>query len=212
MAFKRIPPLGQVPATGYEPAMARMRGMAFLGTARFVKHTYGEEMLRQIVADAGPAAQKTFSKRIDGLGLQPYEAFVGFLHSADRHLGSGDLSFCRTIGEMAARQDLETIFRVYAVRPEPDKIIEACTPIWGMYTDGGGYMEAIDVRPERTVLRITEFPDMDPAHCRMMEGWMTAAMDVIGVRILPGACETECMSSGGRYHEFSCQWELKQPG
>lgn len=184
--------------------------MAFLGTARFVKHAYGDDVLERIVADAGPAAVKTFSKRIDGLGLQPYEAFVGLLRSADRHLGNGDLSFCRTIGDTAARQDLETIFRVYAVRPEPAKMIEACTPIWGMYTEGGGYMEALDVRPERTVLRITEFPEMDPAHCRLMEGWMIAAMDVIGVRVLPGAAETECMSTGGRFHEFSCRWEPKE--
>ncbi len=187
--------------------MARMRGMAFLGTARYVKRAYGGEMLDKIVADAGPETQKTFSKRIDGLGLHPYEAFVGLLRSADRRLGTGDLSFCRTIGEMAARNDLETIFRVYAVRPAPAKMIEACTPIWGMYTEGCGYMEAIDVRPEHTVLRITEFPDMDPAHCRLMEGWMIAAMDVIGVRVLPGAGETECMHDGGRYHEFSCEWE-----
>ena len=73
-----------------------------------------------------------------------------------------------------------------------------------MYTDGCGYMEAVDVRQERTVLRITGFPEMDPAHCRMMEGWMIAAMDVIGARVLPGAKETACMTEGAPYHEFSC--------
>jgi hypothetical protein len=50
---------------------------------------------------------------------------------------------------------------------------------------------------------------MDPAHCRLMEGWMIAAMDVIGAKVLPGARETACMAGGGPYHEFSCQWTLK---
>lgn len=190
--------------------MARVRGMAFLGTARYVKHNHGQATLDRIVAEAGPATQKTFTKRIDGLGLQPYESFAGFLHSTDRVLGTGDLTFCRRIGEMAARNDLQTIFRVYAVRPSPETMIRACTPVWGMYYDDAGYMEAVEVEPENTVLRITDFPDMDPAHCRLMEGWMSAAMDVIGARVLPGSGETECMSQGGRYHEFCCRWELKR--
>ena len=39
---------------------------------------------------------------------------------------------------------------------------------------------------------------------------MIAAMDVIGATVLPGASETECTSQGGRYHEFSCQWTLRE--
>jgi hypothetical protein len=184
--------------------------MAFLGTARFVRQTQGPTMLARIVADAGPAAQRTFEKKISGLALYPYDAFSGFLRSADKHLGTGDFSYCRKIGDMAARHDLETIFKVYAVKPSVENMIRGCTPIWGMYTDGCGYMEAIDVRQESTVLRITGFADMDPAHCRMMEGWMIAAMDVIGARVLPGARESMCMSDGAAHHEFACQWEPKR--
>jgi hypothetical protein len=185
--------------------------MAFLGAARFIKHDYGDAMLQRIIADAGPATQKTFSKKIDGLGLHPYEAFVGLLRAADRQLGTGDLEYVRRIGDMAARYDLSTIFKVYAVRPSADAMIRACTPIWGMYTDGAGYMEAIDTSPNNTVLRIFDFPEMDPAHCILMESWMIGAMDVIGVRVLPDAHETECMSRGGCYHEFWCRWEQKKP-
>jgi hypothetical protein len=183
--------------------------MAFLGAARHIKRDFGEAVLTRVIADAGPATQKTFAKKIDGLGLHPYESFVGLLRAADRQLGSGNLDFCRTIGDMAARNDLATIFKVYAVRPSAEAMIRACTPIWGMYTDGAGYMEAIDTSAESTVLRIFDFPEMDPAHCRLMEAWMMAAMDVIGARVLPGACETECMSEGGRFHEFSCRWQPK---
>src|SRR5262249_35168566 len=160
--------------------------------------TYNDAMLAQIVADAPAATRLTFSKRINGLSLQPYESFVGLLKSADRHLGTGDLSYCKKLGDLAARHDLHTIFQGYAVRPSPETMIRACTPIWGMYTDGAGTMEAIDTRPDHTVLRIMGFPAMAPAHCRMMEGWMIAAMDVVGARVLPGARETECASNGGR--------------
>lgn len=190
-------------------SMARIRGMAFLGAAHFIKHELGEEMLARVVEAAGPATQKTFAKRIDGLGLQPYDSFVGLLRTADRVCGSGDLDYCRSLGEWAAHKDLQTVFKGYAVRPSPEDMIRACTPIWGMYTDGAGHMVAVHTRPDNTVLRIHDFPEMDPAHCRMMEGWMIAAMDDIGARVLPGACERQCMSRGDAFHEFWCRWELK---
>jgi len=194
---------------GYPGAMAKIRGLAFLGTVRYVKQTHGEEMLQKIIEDAGAATRKTFAKRIDGLGLQPYASFVGLLRSTDRHLGTGDLAFCRKLGDLSARADLSTIFRVYTVRPAPEVMIRACTPIWGMYNEDAGYMDAVATSPDNTVLRISGFPDMDPAHCRLMEGWMIAAMDIIGVDVLPGAKEVTCMSTGGPYHEFVCQWTVR---
>lgn len=189
--------------------LARIRGMAFLGAARHVRHDYGVDVLDRIVEDAGPATQKTFAKRIDGLGLHPYESFVGLLTSLDRHLGSGDLEYCKKFGDLAARIDLATIFKGYKIRPSPEQMIRACMPIWAMYTDGCGTMDAIETLPERTLLRITDFPEMAPAHCRLMEGWMIAAMDAIGVEVLPGATETVCMSRGGPYHEFTCRWRVR---
>ncbi len=189
--------------------MAKIRGMAFLGAARHVKQKLGLDGLAEVIRDAGPEALTTFSRRINGLGLEPYAAFIGLLTSVDRHLGTGDLEYCRVIGDLSARHDLESIFKVYAVRPSPENMIRACTPIWGMYTEDAGLMEAVDVRPENTALEIAGFPDMHPAHCRLMEGWMIAAMDVIGVEVLPGARERECTSRGGARHEFWCQWRAK---
>ncbi len=199
------------PRGGYEPRVAKIRGMAFLGAARHVKRERGLEGLARVIRDAGPEAQATFSRPINGLSLQPYAAFVGLLVSVDRHLGCGDLEYCRVIGDLSARHDLSTIFKVYAVRPSPETMIRACTPIWGMYTEGCGVMEAVDTRPDSTLLRICDFDAMHPAHCRLMEGWMIAAMSEIGVRILPGAGERACPSRGGTCHEFWCQWEPK-PG
>src|SRR5215510_9018158 len=99
--------------------------MAFLGTARLVKRRHGLEMLARIIRDAGPDAQKTFSRQINGLELHPYPAFVGLLLSVDKHLGTGDLQYCRVVGDLAARHDLETIFKVYAIRPSAENMIRA---------------------------------------------------------------------------------------
>ena len=189
--------------------MARVRGMAFLGAAHHIKHTYGPDVLGEVVAAAGPATRKTFERKIDGLSLQPYASFIGLLRSFDERLYRGDLRGCRELGDLAARYDLKTIFKGYAIRPAPEDMIRACTPIWSMYTDDAGTMVAVDTRPDSTILRIQDFLDMDPAHCALMEGWMIAAMDFVGARILPGACERLCMSRGDPVHEFWCRWEPK---
>jgi len=189
--------------------VAKIRGLAFLGAIRHIKRNYGQEKLTELIRDAGPGLQAAFGRRINGLGLYPYETFVELLVAIDGKFGTGNLDYCKTVGDLAARNDLETIFKVYAIRPSPEKMIAACTPIWGMYTDDAGYMEAVSTDPSGTILRITDFPAMHPSHCRLMEGWMIAAMDVMGVRVLPDARETECQSSGGRYHEFWCQWTPK---
>jgi hypothetical protein len=182
--------------------------MAFLGASHYIRHNFGEELLSRIVSDAGPATQKTFSKNRRP-GLQPYERSSACC-AASTAISAGDLRVLQALGDLAARQDLQTIFKGYAVRPSPEDMIRACTPIWGMYTEGAGHMLAVHARPDNTVLRIHDFPDMDPAHCRLMEGWMIAAMDFIGARVLPGACERQCMSRGDSFHEFWCRWEIRE--
>jgi hypothetical protein len=66
-------------------------------------------------------------------------------------------------------------------------------------------MEAVAWEPARTVLRIHDFPRMDPAHCQLMAGWMMQSMRTIGATVLD-ASESECTSRGGPYHEFVCRW------
>ncbi|MCC6216440.1 MAG: hypothetical protein IT376_16380 [Polyangiaceae bacterium] len=187
--------------------MARVRGMAFLGSASILKRRYGLEALPRVLAASGPAAREVFSRPIDGLALHPYEALVGFLNGADLVLGGGEGALPELLGREAARRDLTNVFKVYTQRPSAEQMIRACSPIWGMYYDDAGYMDAIDTSPDHTVVRILDFPSMAPAHCRLMAAWMISALEVIGIRVLPGAAETECTTTGGRFHEFACRWE-----
>lgn len=185
--------------------------MAFLGSASFVKRRFGLEALPRVIAASGAAAREVFARPIDGLELHPYEALVGFLDAADLVLGEGSGGVPELLGHEAAKRDLTNVFKVYTLRPSAEQMIRACSPIWGMYYDDAGYMEAIDTSPDHTCVRIVDFPNMAPAHCRLMAAWMTSALEVIGIRVLPGAGETECTSRGGQLHEFTCRWEAAGP-
>jgi hypothetical protein len=70
-------------------------------------------------------------------------------------------------------------------------------------------MEAVTWEPNDTTLRIYDFPEMDPAHCRLMEGWMVSTMRSIGFYVNDDAFEQKCMSTGGPYHEFHCTWQKR---
>jgi hypothetical protein len=188
------------------PLPPEVSGRAFLGLISHVRAGHGATALAEIVAAAGAPARQAFAARIRVLDWLPYEAYVGFLRSLERHLADGDHLYLRALGAAAGQRDLGTILRVYVALASPERLIRSCTKVWDSYYRHAGHMEAISWAPEQTILRILDFPAMDRTHCRLMEGWMISTMEHLGFRVAPGARETECPSRGGRHHEFRCTW------
>jgi len=188
--------------------MAEVIGAAFLGVAKYVKNERGEDFLNKVIQDAGATTGEVFVKRIVTVGLYPYKAYIDFLKSLDRHLGRGDLSYCRKLGEIAARRDFEIIYSMYKKTGEAESLIRDCGLIWKSYYRNAGRMEAVAWAPDNTLMRIHDFPEMDSAHCRLIEGWMTGALRVIDVKMPEEFREIKCMSRGGPYHEFAARWSM----
>jgi hypothetical protein len=184
----------------------QVNGRAFLGLIHHIKTRFGKPMLDEIVADSGPLVREAFSSPIHVLTWYRYEALAAFLEGAERKVGHGDRAYCRTLGVATGKRDLGTILRVYVALASAERLIRSCASIWPSYYRNAGRMEATAWQPDRTVVRIYDFPGMAPAHCRLMEGWMQSTMETIGFRLNPGAGETECPSRGGQYHEFQCTW------
>ncbi len=188
---------------------AEVTGAAFLGLIRHVKDVAGQRALGEIVEASGPRTKAVFAQPIRVISWHPYAAYAGFLTAIDQKLGRGDLAYCRTLGEFAGARDLGTIFKIYVALASPERLIRSCTKVWSSYHRRAGEMRALSWEPARTVLRIEGFSSMHKGHCLLMEGWMIRTMDTIGCRVLPGARETTCMSTGGAFHEFACSWEPK---
>lgn len=194
-----------MPPTPSTSTGAQVRGTGFLGLVRYIRETRGASDLARVIEDSGPATRAVFSERIRKLSFYPYEAYAAFLRSADRHLGKGDLQLCATLGQEAGRRDLSSVFEFFTRLYGPERLIKSCTRVWAHYYQGAGRMEALAWEPDRTVLRIVDFPEMDPAHCKLMEGWMWRAMEIIGAQVVEG-WESTCTSRGGDHHEFVCRW------
>jgi len=186
--------------------MAEVSGRALLGLVKFIKEQGGTAVLRDILNEAAPEARKVFDKSILVLSWYPYSVYVYLLRAIDRRMGSGDLSWCWKLGENAASLDIRSFLRTYDQKGGQKDLIQSCTMVWSSYYKNAGRMEATSAEPENTVLRITDFPEMDPAHCRLMEGWMNEVIKLIGTKVINKVTEVNCMSQGGPYHEFKCSW------
>lgn len=187
-----------------EPTQAS--GRAFLGLIRHVRDRKGTDALGRVLEDAPEATREVFARPIRVMDWHPYDSFIGFLRAADRVHGKGDLALCRELGAAAGKRDLGTILRVFVALSSAERLIRSCSKVWSDYYRNAGRMEAVAWEPEDTRVRIYEFPQMDPAHCRLMEGWMIATMETIGFRVSRDASERICASKGGPHHEFVCTW------
>lgn len=181
-------------------------GKAFLGMITYIKSKWGRGLLDEIISTTDPATQQVFSKKIIVADWHPYPTFVSLLNAMQARLGPSDANFFRTVGMVSGRTDLGAIFAIYKRLASFERLIRSCSSVWASYYRNAGSMVATEWKPERTILQISNFPQMSPLHCRMMEGWMIATMEEIGARILKWE-ETKCMSRGGSCHEFICSWQ-----
>lgn len=183
------------------------RGRAYLGPLRHLRERYGDAAVARVREEAGPALSAVLEQRIRQASWYPYAPYVELIRIIDRVHGDGDLAYCRELGDWAGQLDLGSMFRIYATLADPERLISASRLVWPQYYKNAGKMRAVSTHPSDTRLRISEFPEMDPAHCKLMEGWMIATMAQIGCRVNPGAKETACTSRGDAHHEFWCTWE-----
>jgi hypothetical protein len=190
------------PGRGTQPLAS---GRALRGVLRTLKDRCDPAVFRRIIEAAGSPA--VFGEPIRTLGWYPYAAYSGLLVAADRALGNGTGSFCRDLGVAGGQRDVSTVLRIYVVLSSPERLIRACSKVWPSYYSGAGRMEALRWAPDDTLLRISDFPEMHPFHCRLMEGWMISTMDMIG--LAAKGHERECASAGGKHHEFVCTWHKK---
>ncbi len=186
--------------------MAEVNGREFLGLIKHIKESRGADFLKEVLDQAGEVNRKIFSKRVLALGWYPYQGYVDLIRAIAKKMGNGDPAYFRKLGEVAASLDLGSFLNVYKISGGPEELIQAAGMVWPGYYRNAGKMEVNSSQPENTVIRILDFPEMDPAHCRLMEGWITAAMVILGGKMVSPARETMCMSKGDSCHEFTFTW------
>jgi hypothetical protein len=189
---------------------AEVSGRAFLGIVKYIKSTRGPGALASVIAAGTEPCRQAFARPIRVMNWYPYPAFAGFLKGLESAFGgTGQHSVCRELGDVAGVRDLGTVLKVYRTLSSPERLIRSCEKVWSSYYRRAGRMQAVTWEPNVTTVRIYDFPEMEPAHCRLMEGWMISTMRSIGFYVNDDAFERKCMSTGDPYHEFHCTWQKR---
>lgn len=183
--------------------MANIKGFALRGLLRYLKETkpgFTRTVLDQLPADVKPV----FDRQIVASNMYPYRAFGQLLREIDRAVGRGDLRKCEEIGDFAARQDISGMFKIMLSVLSPKTTLERSNLFWTKYCDTGK-LTLVSSDPKNSVMRLENFPEIDEAHCYLMNGWvgrfatMTGGKDVT-VR------HNACVHRGDKYCEWSGTW------
>jgi len=195
---------------GLNPAGAEtiVKGVAFLGILKFIKtQPGGEALMTKVIASLSPESKKVCQRKVIAVVDYPYPVFIAFLRTVDKVVGQGDLFLCRKLGVFAAIRDIESVYNIYKKRAGPADLFRDGPILWKSYYQNAGQFQTVDASPARTVMRILDFPHMDRAHCRLMEGWLSQALIEAGAVWLDEAHEVRCVSKGDPYHEFIGRWK-----
>jgi len=195
---------------GLNPAGAEtmVKGVAFLGIYKFIKtQPGGEALMTKVIASLSPEAKKVCQRKVIAVVDYPYPVFINFLRAVDQVVGQGDLTLCRKLGVFAAIRDIESVYNLYKKRAGPEDLFRDGPIIWRSYYQNAGRFQTVDATPDHTIIHIYDFPHMDPAHCRLMEGWINQSLIEAGAVWIEEARETRCVSRGDPYHEFIGRWK-----
>jgi predicted hydrocarbon binding protein len=139
----------------------------------------------------------------------PYPAFVALVQTIERlHGRGGEFALSREIGRDSARRDLGATFRIISAMASLDFLLKRGQVFWEKYCDRGRIvLEA--PQPLSLRARIEAFPEIDRAHCRLVEGWLEGLGDALGARDM--SCrETRCVHRGDTHCEYAGAWTAER--
>jgi hypothetical protein len=152
---------------GYMP---KVKGVAVIGLIKFIKKNY-KDTLSQVI-DALPAESAKFmQEHILVTEWYPYKLYTDLLRTLDKVIGKGDLAVCIEQGRLSATHDLATIFKVFLNFSSIQSMLSRVMVAWSSYYDTGK-VEIIALTDKEATYFIKDFPDIDMAHIKNVQGWV----------------------------------------
>lgn len=183
--------------------MAQIRGFAIRGLLRYGKQN--GLPARDVIPLLSASVRPWFDTQILHSALYPYAAFTEVLHLLERHFGTGDGTLAKKVGRAAATEDVRGIFQIAALLATPEKAVHRAPQYWGRYSDTGRLVEE-EIRQGYFRIAMEEFPDIDPLHCVLIEGWNEGGIASVGRVKSVEVHQSECVHRGGKRCVFEGTW------
>jgi hypothetical protein len=180
-----------------------MKGFALRGLLRSIKDNGWS--IAEVITALPESDRASFAKPIAVSGWYPYSAFVALVRTLDELHGEGpDFALCRRLGRESAARDLGTTFRIIGALASVDSLLKRGQVFWGKYCDRGSM--ALDSRSALSfVAHMEGFPEIDAAHCRLIEGWLEGLGDALG-GVNMTCRHSRCVNRGDSQCEYLGAW------
>jgi hypothetical protein len=180
-----------------------VKGFALRGLLRSVKD--GGWSIPQVIAALPAEARPSFEKPVISSAWYPYPAFVALARTIEQIHGTpGDFALCRKLGRASAARDIGATFRIMSAMSSVEFLLKRGQVFWGQYCDRGR-MVLESPAPQAFLAWIEDFPGLDAAHCRLVEGWLEGVGEALGA--IGMTCrQPRCAQRGDPRCEFQGQW------
>ncbi len=186
--------------------MAQVKGVAILGFIKFIKK-YMKDALPKIIAAMPPETRKYMDEHIVLTRWYPYKLYTDLLKALDNIAGTGDLSYCVEQGRLSAKHDLSTVYKIFLESVSINTIMTRSMSMWSSYYDTGRVDFNLPSDNE-LIYTINEFPDIDIAHVKNVQGWFEQFMSMSGFKDVKSEI-AKCQCYGDPVTEMKFKFKQK---
>ena len=157
---------------------ASVKGFALRGLLRAVKDNGWS--IATVIAALPEEAKASFANPVISSAWYPYRAFAALARTIESVHGSpSNFALCRRLGHASAARDLGATFRIISAMASVEFLLKRGQVFWGQYCDRGRMV--LEAPSSLSFLaRMEGFPEIDAAHCRLIEGWLEGLGEALG--------------------------------
>ncbi len=179
----------------------QVKGFAIRGLLKFVKQSGYPGGIPAMISLLPSEDQKTFADPINASAWYPYTVFAHLLRAINQSMGKGDLSAARRIGEAAAQWDVQGVFKIIGALTGLQTLLPRARIFWPRYFSAGTLV-VTDIGDRGARLQIQNFPEIDPVHCVVLEGWFEELSRLFGAKNVR-VTHTACVHKRGAVCEYT---------
>ncbi|HEY4056887.1 MAG TPA: hypothetical protein VGM39_09765 [Kofleriaceae bacterium] len=185
--------------------MANVKGSALSSRVLWVELNSGAAGMARLLPQVSPELRADIERGINKANWYPLSHLVELVSTIDRLFGTNDGALIDELARHGAEANLTTIYRLFFKVGTTHWILGRAVRLWSAHYDSG-FLEVLTRGPKTAVLRIREFDDPHPVHCRSVHGWAARSVELSGAERLKSS-EVKCRSKGDEYCQFEFAWE-----
>ena len=191
-------------------AAVQISGRALLGVLKYSKVLAGADGPGALVSNLAVDDRRVVANTIRGGRWYPYSVYAGLLETIKVFPGLGDSDPLLDFGCWALTRDVGTVLKILSVFSSVEGLVHRGFGSWGGFLwslhCNTGEVFLADSGLKTGTMGLRGFPDISPAHCWMISGYLEAMGRATGASSLRME-KTRCVHRNDPCCEYRGQWD-----